>query len=46
MPALWRQRRFRTYWAGGAVSDVGDRVSELAIPLIAITLLGAGPAMV
>lgn len=43
---LWRQRQFRTYWAGGAVSEVGDRVSELALPLIAITLLGAGPTTV
>lgn len=44
--SLWRQPRFRTYWAGGAVSEVGDRISELAVPLIAITLLGAGPSIV
>ncbi|MET0693790.1 MAG: MFS transporter [Propionibacteriaceae bacterium] len=45
-PVLWRQRNFRTYWAGGAVSEVGDRVSELAIPLIAITVLHVSPTMV
>lgn len=43
---LWRQGQFRTYWAGGAVSEVGDRVTELAMPLIAITMLDAGPTIV
>ena len=41
MTRLYRDRRFATYWAGQAVSEVGDRVSELALPLIAITILGA-----
>lgn len=41
MTGLYRDRRFATYWAGQAVSDLGDRVSELALPLIAITLLDA-----
>ncbi|MDE9365070.1 MFS transporter [Luteipulveratus sp. YIM 133132] len=39
---LWRDRRFVTYWAGQAVSELGDRVSELAVPLIAVTMLHAG----
>jgi MFS family permease len=30
-----------TYWAGQAVSEFGNRVSELALPLIAITIVGA-----
>ena len=38
---LWRERRFVTYWAGQAVSQLGDRVSELALPLTAVTVLGA-----
>lgn len=36
-----RDRRFAAYFAGDAVSQLGDRVSELAIPLIAITMLQA-----
>ena len=38
---LWRDRRFGTYWVGQGVSQLGDRVSELALPLIAITALHA-----
>lgn len=43
---LWRDRRFVTYWSGQTVSEVGDRVSELAIPLIAVTMLHASPRAV
>lgn len=43
---LWRDRRFSTYWVGDAVSTLGDRISELALPLIAVTMLQAGPAEV
>jgi MFS family permease len=39
--ALWRDRRFGTYWLAQGVSQLGDRVSELALPLIAITALHA-----
>jgi MFS family permease len=38
---LYRDGRFATYWTAQAVSELGDRVSELALPLIAITVLGA-----
>ena len=38
---LYRDRDFATYWIGQAVSEFGDRVSELALPLIAITMLDA-----
>ena len=41
MTRLYRDRRFATYWAGQGVSELGNRVSELALPLIAITALGA-----
>jgi predicted MFS family arabinose efflux permease len=40
---VWRERRFRRYWAGQTVSEVGDRVSELALPLTAVLVLDAGP---
>jgi len=43
---LWRDRRFVTYWSGQTVSQLGDRVSELALPLIAVTTLHASPAEV
>ena len=43
---LWRDHRFTTYWAGQSVSQLGDRVSELALPLIAVTMLQASPTAV
>ncbi|MFC5923038.1 MFS transporter [Micromonospora vulcania] len=45
-PALHRDRRFRTFWIGETISQFGDRVSELALPLIAISLLAVTPAQV
>ena len=39
---IWREPRFRLYWAGQTVSELGDRVSELALPLVALTVLDAG----
>jgi MFS family permease len=39
-------RGFAKYWAGQTVSEFGDRVSELALPLIAVTTLAATPAEV
>ena len=41
--SLWRHRDFRRFWAGQAVSELGDRVTELALPLIAVDLLVASP---
>ena len=38
---LWRDRRFATYWAGQGISQFGDRITELALPLIAVTTLHA-----
>ncbi|MBM6400446.1 MFS transporter [Phycicoccus sonneratiae] len=37
--ALWRGRRFATAWGAQTVSELGDRVSELALPLVAVTVL-------
>ncbi|WP_030490225.1 MFS transporter [Micromonospora chokoriensis] len=45
-PALHRDRRFRTFWIGETISQFGDRISELALPLIAVTLLTVTPVQV
>ncbi|MFB8034680.1 MFS transporter [Streptomyces sp. NPDC056004] len=39
--SLWRDRRFRRFWAGQSVSQFGDRITELALPLIAVGALNA-----
>lgn len=44
--SLWRDRQFRTFWSAQAVSEFGDRISELALPLIAVILLDASPTQV
>jgi MFS family permease len=43
---LWRDRRFATYWTGQGISQFGDRITELALPLIAVTALHAGASTV
>src|SRR6478735_7876054 len=43
---VWRDARFRLYWSGQTVSEVGDRVSEHALPLVAVTVLNARAAQV
>ena len=42
-PSLWRQRDFMKLWTGQSISQFGDEITELAIPLLAINILGAGP---
>jgi MFS family permease len=44
--SLWHDRRFRTFWSAQGVSELGDRVTELAVPLIAVTMLDASPSQV
>nr|WP_188303600.1 MFS transporter [Streptomyces sp. CBMA123] len=44
--SLWRDRRFVRFWAGQSVSQVGDRISELALPLIAVAALHASAGQV
>ncbi|MEU4155432.1 MFS transporter [Actinoplanes sp. NPDC026670] len=44
--SLWRNNRFTAFWAGETVSHFGDRISELALPLIAVTMLAATPTQV
>jgi MFS family permease len=43
---LWRDRRFATYWVGQGISQFGDRITELALPLIAVTSLEVGASTV
>jgi predicted MFS family arabinose efflux permease len=42
--AVWRNLNFRRYWYAHAVSEFGDRVTELALPLIAVITLDASPS--
>jgi predicted MFS family arabinose efflux permease len=39
-------RGFGRYWIGETISEVGSQITLLALPLTAITVLGAGPAEV
>ncbi|BCJ50799.1 MFS transporter [Actinoplanes sp. NBRC 14428] len=42
--ALLRDRVFRHYWSAHVVSLVGDQISLIAIPLLAVLTIGAGAA--
>jgi MFS family permease len=42
--SLWRHRDFMALWSGATVSEVGSQVSQLAIPLAALTVLHTGSA--
>jgi MFS family permease len=44
--SLRHNRPFRMFWLGDTVSQFGDRIRELALPLIAVTTLGATAAQV
>jgi MFS family permease len=41
--SLWRHRDFNLLWAGESVSAVGSQVTVLALPLVAVLLIGASP---
>ncbi len=41
---LWRHADFLRLWAGTTLVDTGAAVTNLALPLVAIVTLGAGPA--
>src|SRR5881392_1149754 len=44
VPALLRRNEpFRRFWAGQTMSLFGDQISLLAIPLLAVLTLDAGP---
>ncbi|MGR6319138.1 MFS transporter [Micromonospora soli] len=40
--ALWRHATFRRLWLSDAVSTLGTHVTTVALPLAALTVLGAG----
>jgi MFS family permease len=40
-PILWRDRDFRRFWIGQAVYTLGDEVTALALPLVAVLILDA-----
>ncbi|HET6315077.1 MAG TPA: MFS transporter [Chloroflexota bacterium] len=41
---VWSNREFLKMWLGGSVSAIGSQVTTLALPLVAVLLLNAGPA--
>jgi MFS family permease len=41
--SLWRHPDFLHFWAAASISLVGDAVTRLALPLVAITILDATP---
>jgi MFS family permease len=41
-PSLWRQGDFMKLWSGQTISQFGDEITELAIPILAVEILGAG----
>ena len=43
---LWRDSDFVRLWVGQTVSEAGTQVSQLAVPTVAILLLGATPFQV
>jgi MFS family permease len=43
---LWRDADFMRLWIGQTVSEAGTQVSQLAVPTVAILLLGATPFQV
>jgi MFS family permease len=43
-PSLLRQVAFRRYWSAQTVSLFGDQITLLAMPLLAVLAIGAGPA--
>lgn len=44
IPPLLRQQLFRRFWIGQTVSLFGDQVTLIALPLVAVLVLDAGPA--
>jgi MFS family permease len=42
-PSLWRHRDFMKLWAAQTVSQVGDEITQLAVPLVAVLTLGVTP---
>lgn len=43
LTSLWRDGEFLKFWIGQTVSDFGDQITLLALPLTAVITLEAGP---
>src|SRR6266581_2750796 len=43
---LWRDGEFLKLWGGQSINELGSQVSQLALPTVAILLLGATPFQV
>jgi MFS family permease len=41
--SLLREREFRSFWLAQSVSLLGDQIAVLALPLVAVLVLDAGP---
>jgi hypothetical protein len=37
---LWRHRNFLLLWGGQTVSEMGSAITQLALPLTAVVMLG------
>lgn len=44
LPSLLRQGPFRNFWLGQTISVMGDQVTSLALPIVAVLVLKADPA--
>lgn len=44
IPALLRERTFRSYWSAQTISMFGDQISSIALPLTAVLVLHASAA--
>jgi MFS family permease len=44
IPSVWRNADFRLVWTGQALSELGNGVSQLAYPLLMLTLTGSPTA--
>src|SRR5262245_55689900 len=44
LPAPLRELAFRRFWTAQTISYLGDQVTIVALPLVAVLALGAGPA--
>ena len=42
--SLWRHSDFMKLWTGQTISRLGSVVTRTAVPLVALLVLGAGPA--
>ncbi|MDQ8706916.1 MFS transporter [Streptomyces sp. LHD-70] len=45
-PNLWRNHDFLKLWSGESVAALGAQVTQLALPMLVLGALGAGPAEV